>query len=69
MGRKVEAAIGTIFPVHFFDLPSIPPPLDDIEIEFIPDEIKTQSRTKIGEASCTRESMLPVLVQGMEQEG
>jgi hypothetical protein len=38
-----EAVIGTIFLVHFLDLPSVPPPLDDIEIEFIPDKIKTPS--------------------------
>jgi hypothetical protein len=37
---KQKAAVGTIFLVHFLDLPSIPPPLDDIEIKFIPDEIK-----------------------------
>jgi hypothetical protein len=60
MGQKVEAgrqAVGTIFLVHFLDLPSIPPPLDDIEVKFIPDEIKTQSQTKrIGKASCIPES-------------
>ena len=37
---KQKAVIGTVFLVHFLDLPSIPPPLDDIEIKFIPGKIK-----------------------------
>jgi hypothetical protein len=40
---KQKAVIGTVFLVHFLDLPGISSSLDDIEIKFIPDKIKTQS--------------------------